>query len=106
MNLDTLESLAKAATPGPWSCFTWSNGVSYVRGGPYMNSITTAENNKLPDHYFIAAANPATILAMIALLRQAKEALELEANIYMQDNEDGPPETIMDVLTKYKEMTK
>lgn len=79
-DLDELEALAKAATPGPWNdrgtsiddfgreyeaslSFEWTpNGI----GDPGLN------DNFLNDAAFIAAANPTTLLALIARVRAAE----------------------------------
>lgn len=55
-----LKALAEAATPGPWkSCGTW------VSGGIKANQFSVADCPR-GDEQFIAAANPATVLELIA----------------------------------------
>jgi hypothetical protein len=101
MNLNELEKLAKAATPGPW---IWVNpeddsdyeGSGYaslrtvsvygenkteVINGLHYSSfalpkfICDAEEIGMADAEFIAAANPDTIKQLCLLLKQCKEAL-------------------------------
>ena len=73
MNLDALEALAKAATPGPWN-WHYSNG-SIIVDGPESDKVATIHvgmDNQPAEHKarFIAAANPETVLALIALVRE------------------------------------
>jgi hypothetical protein len=90
MNLDKLEALANAATPGPWyhcdftevtqdgsdafeiSC-TWPDfiGVAAITSGEYKGTREQKNN----DCRFIAVANPQTIKALIALCRMQHEVL-------------------------------
>lgn len=66
--LNALEAAAKAATPGPWT----------AKEGPDFSEIFANDKNialvgsQHVDAAYIAAANPATILELIAELRQAK----------------------------------
>ena len=84
-DLDELESKAKAATRGPWKCVAHVEslllGVQSVDGVPISviagDRPLTNMRQAIADNAHIAAANPATILALIAHIR------ELEA-----DNKD------------------
>ena len=70
--LDALEVAAKAATPGPWlleELSTRKNGYAIF---PAPNGHTLAFVDGA-DAAFIAAANPAAVLDLIAELRQTKE---------------------------------
>jgi hypothetical protein len=81
LNLDQLEALAKAATPGPW--------VSYqtfaCNGAPGGKDVATVDEGKpiiSEDEYpcdadadFIAGANPATVRELIAMARRAPAAV-------------------------------
>lgn len=85
-DLDALEKLADEATPGPWRHY--SHGLPEFRNvehlveseSPGVNEgdglicVTNAPNNR--DAAFIAAANPATIKALIAELKAGKAAVE------------------------------
>ncbi len=68
MNLDELEQLAKAATPGPWrEGFPPPNGTTTVGT---MQGLMTAHCFNGKDSAFIAAANPETVLTLCALARE------------------------------------
>jgi hypothetical protein len=87
MNLDTLESLAKAADD------SW-----------YLEEQLTKLG--IADAEYMVAANPETILALIALLREMGGALESMYYHYMNGlsvsiSED---EKIQKAITKYKDM--
>jgi hypothetical protein len=91
VDLDELEALAKAATPGPWC--PHPNGTS-VWEGPDWDTInyekartrshrhvcnaTSVDRDAVDDMEFIAALNPATALTLIAELRAARAELTLE----------------------------
>jgi hypothetical protein len=75
--LDTLEKLAREATPGPWrtdphalAVYGAERSVAtlYTKSG----AITGHERNAP----YIAAADPATVLKMIAAIRAAAEHVE------------------------------
>jgi hypothetical protein len=77
-NLDELERLAKAATPGPW-CDRGFGSIQPESGGSLV-AVTVTKGGCLPDYVensaFIAAANPAAILALIAEVRALREDAE------------------------------
>lgn len=68
IDLDTLEAFAKAATPGPWD----------TKEGPDFSEILANSKNialvgsQHKDAAFIAAANPAVVLELIAELRKGR----------------------------------
>jgi hypothetical protein len=80
-DLDALELLAKAATPGPWA---WAEGptldmmlvrVGYELGDDYIlcpDKVSQADGN------FIMAANPAAVLALIAEVRRLWHEMEVK----------------------------
>lgn len=88
LDLDALQALAEAATPGPWrecghdrggcSCAqVWSTAVDFPVATAFKNDeemghapIGQPEANAA----YIAAANPAVILALIDRLRKAEAA--------------------------------
>lgn len=98
-DLERLEALARAATPGPWFCNDWqrdggpdtwtveahrreilSSGQSSIwPGGIEKIQIANTEYGERPieDAAFIAAANPATILSLIQRVREAESNLDL-----------------------------
>ena len=78
---EELERLARAATPGPW---VWEHGELFnpeireqhrrvIGSEPYEGQWIDDEG---PDAAFIAAANPATILALLSSNREMRKALE------------------------------
>lgn len=74
-NIDELERLAKAATPGPW-CDRGFGSIQPEIGGSLV-AVTVTKGGCLPGYVenaaFIAAANPAAILALIAEVRALRE---------------------------------
>ena len=84
-NPDELERLAKAATPGPWQ-----NGFDDLEGVVSLGAKDDGNVVCLPpasfmelsqvrwddNAAFIAAANPATILDLLAANRKMREAIE------------------------------
>jgi hypothetical protein len=86
--LAELEALAEAATPGPWE----DHVVAYAQGDPsngpsYDVSIRCAlgqiahlsedgDAGHGANAAFIAAANPATVLALVRAVREMRTALE------------------------------
>lgn len=89
LNLNELERLAKAATPGPWH----SPGMGEVHDDAndcVIVDVCWREEGSLPDDSvgngtqedadFIAAANPAVVLELVRRLREAEARVaELEA---------------------------
>ena len=71
--LNELDKLAKAATSGRWSID--ERNCEIVVSRPDMKDIAEAMSmhNGGCDAAFIAAANPATIISLIAELRQARK---------------------------------
>ncbi len=85
-----LKKLAEATAPGPWEFK--NDGYVYCQStGEKVCSphSTLHDSEKISAHIkdvkrkgkFIAAANPATILQMIALIEQMGDALECHADI-------------------------
>lgn len=72
-DLDELERLARAATPGPWeddnSVVKTERGTICYAHHSYEEEGWQAENNAS----LIAAANPATILSLIHRVREAED---------------------------------
>lgn len=108
-DLNELKKLAEAATPGPWSCpiedhdsiaaqvefierpgglalsAVWLASVDQENRGDYDSErcfSQEAEN----DRRFIAAANPTTVLDLIARLERAEKALE-QAAVFLDIND-------------------
>lgn len=73
-DLNKLEALAKAATPGPWRV---DNLRGLVAGAKAVISGSAECDGYFPhedDGLFVAAANPAAILELIALARAGSKA--------------------------------
>ena len=109
MNLQQLKQLAEAATPGPWKSAEFTDewfletNHKYAVEGTSMR-IVSVEGMGVEyqtNSEFIAAANPATILQMIACMEMMGDALEM----YMSD-EDIPWSVVEAALTAYKEFGK
>lgn len=64
VDLDELEALANAATPGPW----WVESEELLEG--FDGDVARCEHYR--DTAFIAAANPKAVLAIIAELRRLR----------------------------------
>ena len=76
MKLDQLEAKTKAATPGPWE--PTQGGVhESKRQTVVVLDPSCASHNK----QFIAAANPATVLRLIGLLRECMLWLPPKCNV-------------------------
>lgn len=90
IDLEELERLAKAATPGPWEASDYGSydGQSeawYVDTTSKQADIYSDEGGIAANHWdadrgkhdmqFVAAANPATILALTAEVRRLRAAL-------------------------------
>jgi hypothetical protein len=75
--LDEMERAAKAATPGPYAVSVYGYHVDFVRQ-PSMERIFVARAHLKADAEHIAAANPETVLRLIAYARRL-EALLPEA---------------------------
>ena len=81
LNLDALEAVARAATPGPWS-INWESD-EYHAGMPdkWALSINGPEASDFADlaaadAEHMATFDPPTVLALIAGLRSVREDLE------------------------------
>ena len=93
MNIEELERLAKRATPGPWKrnvniysdpgyCQIYTGAGpshgSYWESGSEGKRIS-GEPKAEADAAFIAAANPAAILELVALVKKYEAALKFYA---------------------------
>lgn len=70
--LDALEAAAKAATPGPWKIDPVLNILSENNPPIYVYTDEDDSIGKAADIKYVAAANPAVVLDLIAELRQAR----------------------------------
>ncbi len=117
--LSALESAARAATPGPWEDL--SNHPDHLRGAVNKGEkhialcgyLDTWEEERrvtlkemLANAAYIAAANPAAVLSLIAKLRQTRAERDWIARKYTDAfNALGRPDrmTVAKVLTIAKE---
>lgn len=83
IDLDELEALAEAATPGLWVTRFPSHTVvmAATPDGTYQGEVARTVSGSLNAHRganaaFIAAANPATIKTLIASAREAADGIE------------------------------
>ena len=74
LNLDELERLAKAATPGPWEmrATEWSR-YAVQKSQPDWGAVADTSISHESDMAFISAANPAVVLELVRRLREAEE---------------------------------
>ena len=77
MNINELDELAKAATPGPWKL---SGTEHVVAGGNYVVALDCIPE----DAKHIAAANPSAIRELIAAYREAVAALDINTALFDQ----------------------
>lgn len=78
IDLDELEKLAKEATPGPWKFYPSASATGKVI---WVGCWDTIENKK-----FVAAANPQTVLKLIAVARAAKDCKYWVNNYWERDH--------------------
>lgn len=98
-DLDRLEAAARAATEGPWAesfrGYTVTVGqaggvfVAQLHWGEPSLSHAEAEANAT----FIAAADPPTVLALVALCRELVEAARPLAAVAVRHGPEWPDET-------------
>jgi hypothetical protein len=92
LDLDELGRLAQAASPGPWR--SWIEGRDHFAGDAFVSTDDDNPENDAPDLYpkltsvglaewnqnwhadqdYIAAANPKTVLELIAKIRELEQA--------------------------------
>ncbi|WP_305821339.1 hypothetical protein [Massilia brevitalea] len=90
-DLQQLKALALAATPGPWKAEHWNcHAETTVMRAEYVTVIaeTTGfgrdSGECIPDAAYIAAANPAVVLGLIARIERLNTAFELARANYEQ----------------------
>lgn len=95
IDLDKLEQLAQAATPGMWSC---KPVYESQRGSPdYAHIMASSTNVPVAnvsqheqDAEYITAANPPAVLALIRRLRAAERVVSTVSEVFTQLREGGP----------------
>lgn len=104
-----LEMLAGKATPGPWLTHAEHDSASFqgyyvANGGVDMLAFLGPENQDSTDADYIATANPATILALLAeraeLKRDAEryhhalETIKMRGLFFVDDDADMKPHSV------------
>lgn len=89
IDLDELERLAKAATPGPWHAFSqqkpweiydcrWAVGSGHMHALAVLDAPQTSAALRVKaDAQHIAAANPETVLALVERVRELEQGLKV-----------------------------
>lgn len=92
INLDELETRAKAATPGPWLIERRDMGSGEIIHVVYgTHDVTWSGDEACPnargDARYIAAASPDVVLALIARVRELEDTIEgLRADLRGEDD--------------------
>lgn len=80
--LDQLEALAKAATPGPWGSYSNPQADGFACVATYTqvdysdSPFCGAESQAQADAAYTSAAHPGTVLALIAEVRLMRKMLQ------------------------------
>lgn len=107
MNINELDKLAKAATPGPWSNRVVEGMEDNIlscnedKWIVFSDESVVVEQN---DSDYIAAAHPSAILELIAAYREAVAALKHYAQEDIRNARHYPPEFAKDVLDTAKRL--
>jgi len=81
-DLDELKALAEAATPGPWFLDAGGDTGVYTEARVSDTSTDVAWSYRREDEKFIAAANPAAVLDLIARVERAEaERVDLQRKL-------------------------
>jgi hypothetical protein len=98
LDLDYLERKARAATPGPWSACSANDGNCPCRTvwskpldeSPFrLAPSEPGESVTIQDWNFVAAVNPATMLALIARIRELETFVESIPDWFLQTGKLG-----------------
>jgi len=92
IDLDALEAVARAATPGPWEAepyrYTADDDRVRVTSPSDGHLFNLAEGVEPVNASHIAAFDPPTVLALIAKLREAEAAIEKEDDLVARHHLD------------------
>lgn len=83
LDLNSLERIAQAATPGPWTTFD-EDGEAYSSPpatGAFLVEYGADAEQKMRDIRHIATFDPPTVLALIARVRHAEAAIDTTYSI-------------------------
>lgn len=114
LNLDHLEALARAATPGPWGLVeVVDRSINHLCpvNRDNLSLLTVVHEGETPygavylneDAKFIAAANPAAVLELIALARQAQSSQPSEA-AQLDALDDNDREKLVSAIKQLSEL--
>ena len=84
MNIEELKRLAEAATPGPWKVAEWTAGQRSCEVMTCRHHRVVSDAIWL-DAAYIAAANPAAVLSLIAEIERLKDLLIKRDREYRQE---------------------
>ena len=114
IDIDKLEQLATAATPGPWEASAYGSVHPTGRSGSIVTALTKSgmHDGWAQNAPFIAAADPATVLSLIAEVRALRTKLETPIAMKIKWSPlestmiDGwSPEVAEDALSRGKNVT-
>ena len=76
--LTELRKLAEEATPGPWRriIHNWHSAVVCEAQYKLLDNEVSPNVRRLSDSAFIAAANPAAIIELLAVVEKMRDVLE------------------------------
>ncbi len=95
LDLEALEAKAKAATPGEWRKMVRRDGSLILScGDPTKTHCQFDFEGRECDLDWIAAANPATMLALIERIRELEARLNIAEGLMNSDLEAQYEETI------------
>ena len=87
LDLDALEAVARAATPGPWH-----QGAHYIGAGgePHDPEVQVGQASAIRDAKHMATFDPPTVRALIARVKRAEARMPCDGGC---NYNDGPEET-------------
>lgn len=92
IDIKKLKALAKAATPGEWHHSNWGDGDIEIGATSNERSwqpilFKATSHGTEADAAFVAAANPQTVLALIAIVEEAREGIQHTIDCYLDVGE-------------------
>lgn len=108
IDLNKLEELAKAATPGPWEKSSLGCGIVGLKAANKQWAFASDDSDaNLRNAGFSAAANPAAVMELIALIRrQDAELADARGQVENLDRDNhrlrkGTPSVDLPALHRY-----
>ena len=92
LDLDALEAVARAATPGPWTYKPTILGLpnTTVMAGDDQLGYMGVGHFLAPNATHVATFDPPTVLALIAKLREAEAVIEKELSRHREKHGETP----------------